>query len=110
MQKALTNVDRRGVPSPRQAPAGEPNSVISCSAPGLDDAVPKAPEVRCLQVLQAVTPGHPVRPSQFAFEVQGVGGFRKFGLKAAPQKPQKTSWLFISVATLCAAAEVPLES
>src|SRR6185369_1298362 len=74
MQKALTRVALCARPSARQTPAGAPKSVISCSEPGLDDAEPKAPDVRCRQVVHAAVPGQPVRPEHCAFEVQATAG------------------------------------
>ena len=104
MQKALTSVDGCGWPSPMHSAGAEPKSVISCSEPGLEDAVPNAPDVRCLHVPHAVVLGHPVIPAHCAFDVHGTGGLAKVGLKDAPQKPQKTSCPFMSVATLWFAA------
>src|SRR5439155_10208603 len=94
MQKALVRTEACGAPSARQAFAGAPIRVISCSSPVNPATVANAPEVRCLQVPQAVAPGQPVRPAQSALPLAGLqatGGLWKVGLKAEPQKPQKTS-------------------
>src|SRR3989442_7414434 len=74
MQKALVSVEACGFASARQAFAGVPIRVISCSSPVNPVTVANAPQVRCLHVPQALALGQPVTPVQFAFEVQATGG------------------------------------